>query len=52
MTVKELITTLLDFNYNETVVIGLDNERISDITEIENWHGKPIIIADDWRDTK
>lgn len=48
MTVKELITTLLDFNYNETVVICLDSERISDITEIENWHGKPILHGEDW----
>ena len=48
MTVKELITKLLDFDLDETVYINLEGEKDTDIESIETWHGIPIIHFNDW----
>ena len=50
MTVKDLITKLLEFDMKEEPLISLDNERAADIVNIENWHERPIIHFTDRRE--
>lgn len=50
MTVKELITELLNYDMDETVDVSLDNkEKVTHDIHIENWHGIPTIHFNDWR---
>ena len=54
MTVKELITNLLEFDMNEEVEVCLDdtdktNIKVTSVNFIENWHGTPTIHFTDWR---
>ena len=44
LTVKDLITVLLNFDMDEVVWVSIDDkEKVRDVVSVENWHLHPII---------
>lgn len=50
MTVKELITRLLDFDQNRQIVVEFEPKKDADILEVFDWHGRPIIRFERWEE--
>ena len=48
MTVKELISELLEFDKDEEVYVSLGENNIAELEGINNWHGTPHLLFTDW----